>query len=111
MSFPGHIPILQDVSDDVCLVWNCEEIVELLAKHPCVQLYVAGHTHCSAYACDASGIHHLNLPGIVEISTDLNGFGTLAVFGDRFELTGYGGYLESRIMPFRKMNTSMNGSI
>jgi len=68
--FVGHIPIHLAASDSVCLVWNYEDVLQVLHKHRSVLAYLAGHTHCSAYGQDKKGIHHVVFPGVIEASPD-----------------------------------------
>jgi len=68
--FVGHIPICTAASDYICLVWNYDDILQVLHKHQCVLAYLAGHTHCSAYSRDENGLHHVVFPGVIEAAPD-----------------------------------------
>ena len=70
ITFVGHIPVYFASSDFVCMVWNFNEILQILHKHRCVLAYLAGHTHCGAYSRDDSGIHHVVFPGVIEAAPD-----------------------------------------
>ena len=84
----GHIPLLSN-NDPVCLIWNSEDVMAVLERHACVKVTLSGHTHAEAYT-RRHGIHHLTLPGVVEVVPGRNGFGTISVYEDRIEVKGYG---------------------
>jgi len=68
--FSGHIPVYLGASDSLCLVWNYEEILQVLHKHHCVLAYLAGHTHNTAHCQDDSGVHHVVFPGVIKTLLD-----------------------------------------
>jgi len=64
--FVGHIPIYGGTN----LVWNYEDILEILHKHRCVLAYLAGHAHNSACSQDEKGIHLVVFRGVIKVSPD-----------------------------------------
>lgn len=84
-----HIPLIEGLYTYTCLVWNYEEIKELLQEFPNVKLALYGHTHQMSYLRDATGIHHLIVPGLVEAEPDKMGFGSLNIYDDRMEVVGF----------------------
>lgn len=80
----GHIPLL-NAAADWSLVWNAEEILELMWSFTDVVLiYIAGHYHPGGYFKDEHGIPHLTLPGMLERSpTKSNTYLTGLVYEDR----------------------------
>ncbi|XP_022110177.1 manganese-dependent ADP-ribose/CDP-alcohol diphosphatase-like isoform X2 [Acanthaster planci] len=96
----GHIPIYPIHRDHTCLLWDYQEALKLVRSSPCVVALFTGHTHSYAYTVDEmSGIHFLNFPGVVEIPPGGNGFGTIAVYGDRLVLHGVG-HVDDVVMKF-----------
>lgn len=80
-----HFPVYpQDPKHNL---WNANEVVQLLEKYDCVKAYINGHNHHGSYGVK-KGIHYLTFQGMVD--TKENTFGTVKVFADRLELTGYG---------------------
>lgn len=85
-----HIPLIEGLYTNTCLVWNYEEIRELLNEFPNVKLALYGHTHQMSYLRDATGLHHLVVPGLVEAVPGERGFGSLNIYDDRLEVVGFG---------------------
>ncbi|XP_072168241.1 manganese-dependent ADP-ribose/CDP-alcohol diphosphatase-like [Diadema setosum] len=75
----GHVPICPEVTLEDCLVWNYQEVLDILRASPCVVATLFGHTHEYAHHCDEAGIHHLVLPAIVECQPGSNAFATFDV--------------------------------
>lgn len=85
----SHLPIYPDTCPPACLVWNYEEVLAVLHKHPGVVVAsIAGHTHQNGYLVDAAGIHHMVLPGVVEAAPGRDCYGVVEVYADRLELQG-----------------------
>ena len=85
----SHLPIFPGTCPPACLVWNYEEVLQVLHKHPGVVVAsIAGHTHQNGYLVDDSGIHHMVLPGVVEAPPGRDCYGVVEVFEDRLELKG-----------------------
>jgi manganese-dependent ADP-ribose/CDP-alcohol diphosphatase len=85
----SHLPICPGTCPPACLVWNYEEVLQVLHKHPGVVVAsIAGHTHQNGYLVDDSGIHHMVLPGVVEAPPGRDCYGVVEVFENRLELTG-----------------------
>jgi len=66
----GHIPICLAANDCTCLVWNYDEILQILHKHQCVLAYLSGHAHNAAYRQDQKGIHHVVFRGVIKVPPD-----------------------------------------
>ncbi|XP_022089438.1 manganese-dependent ADP-ribose/CDP-alcohol diphosphatase-like isoform X2 [Acanthaster planci] len=87
----GHVPIYPINGDHADLLWDYQEALKILCSYRCVVAAFAGHTHHFSHCVDkTSGIHFVNLPGIVEVPPGSNGFGTVQVFSDRLLLYGVG---------------------
>lgn len=83
-----HMPALAAASDESLVLWNDEQIVEILESHPCVAAYVSGHDHAGGYARQ-DGIHHVSLQGMVEAPSE-NAYGIVELYADRIEVRGVG---------------------
>jgi len=79
---------------DVHILWNAEEVIEVIEAFPCVKAYINGHNHKGGYGTK-EGIHHLTIKGMVD--TEQTAYAVVRVSEGRLELTGYGRE-ESRIM-------------
>ena len=67
----GHLPINNLAADKKYLAWNHDQLRGLIWQFDdvCV-MYLSGHYHVGGYDLDEHNIHHLTLPGIVELSPD-----------------------------------------
>lgn len=85
----SHLPICPDTCPPTCLVWNYEEILTVLRRHPgTVVASIAGHTHQNGYLVDEAGVHHMVLPGVVEAPPGRDCYGVVEVYTDRLVLKG-----------------------
>ena len=73
-----------------CTCWNYNDILSTFNRHHCVRLYLCGHVHSGGHAIGGGGIHHVSLPGIIEIPTDRNAFGTVKCYSNRIDIVGQG---------------------
>lgn len=93
----GHLAVAPDSASADCLLWNYEEVMRLFGIHPCVCLYLCGHTHRCGYARDSHGVHYMALAGIIETAPHQSAFSTVSMFPDRIKVSGTGRE-ESRIL-------------
>jgi manganese-dependent ADP-ribose/CDP-alcohol diphosphatase len=86
----SHQPIHPESSNPVCLVWNYEEILEILRDFSDVVVAsFSGHAHKGGYVKDESGIHFRVVEAALENCPEKT-YGILDVHSDRLELRGYG---------------------
>ncbi|GMH43001.1 hypothetical protein BSKO_10923 [Bryopsis sp. KO-2023] len=85
-----HIPLIEGLYQPTCLAWNYQEVLAVLHEFPNVRLAMYGHTHNPSYLQDSKGIHHMVLPGLVETAPEQMAHGSLALFEDRVEMSGFG---------------------
>jgi 3',5'-cyclic AMP phosphodiesterase CpdA len=69
-------------------VWNADEVLAVLDRHPHVVAWFNGHNHAGAFAV-RDGVPFLTLRGMVE-TRDTSAFATAQVLSDRIVLTGHG---------------------
>ncbi|GFO28649.1 manganese-dependent ADP-ribose/cdp-alcohol diphosphatase [Plakobranchus ocellatus] len=75
----------------VCLVWNSEEILALLADYPCVIAVLAGHEHAGwDYLDPDTGVQHITVPAIIETKPDSNAYATAHLWDNTLTITGFG---------------------
>jgi manganese-dependent ADP-ribose/CDP-alcohol diphosphatase len=79
-----HFPVYPA---DIHILWNADEIIALIEKHPCVRAYLNGHNHAGNYG-QKNGVHYLTLKGMVD--TVESSYAAVDVFDDRLEVNGYG---------------------
>lgn len=68
-------------------LWNDGEVVEIIARHPCVAAWFNGHNHAGAYAT-RNHCHYINFKGLVE-SRDHGAFAVASLYSDRIEIQGF----------------------
>lgn len=85
-----HIPVLPGVGPKSALVWNYDEVLEVIHRHRVVAAVISGHIHTAGHRRDTCGIHHLVLPGVVEIPLGEPAHGFLDVQQDALVLRGFG---------------------
>ena len=83
-----HFPLLAKASTPAHLLWNYDEVLQVLESHPAVVAWFNGHDHAGGYA-EQNGIHHVTFPGMVE-SGSRNSYTVVRVYEDRLELDGTG---------------------
>ena len=87
----GHIPMHVNASDEIALVWNCDDVLEVLwAFDGTVLAYIAGHCHEGGHFVDQKNIHHLTLQAVVECEPDINAFATVHVYEEYVIIEGSG---------------------
>ncbi|CAM9362523.1 unnamed protein product, partial [Hapterophycus canaliculatus] len=62
----GHVPIYPAAPSAHTLLWNYEDVLEVMHKFDCVALFLSGHRHRETYARDEKGIHHISLAAALE---------------------------------------------
>lgn len=85
-----HVPMCPGSATDLTLLWNYDEVLQILHSSPAVVAVLAGHEHDGGYVQDAKGIHHVTLASPLESPPDQVAFGSVDVFPDRLELRGRG---------------------
>ncbi|KAJ7379640.1 hypothetical protein OS493_014036 [Desmophyllum pertusum] len=95
----SHVPIFPENVDPMTVLWNYQDVLEVLWRFSCVVACFHGHTHEWGYAVDKNGIHHCVFDGVIEAPLDSNAFATLHVKDDSIVIEGFG-VVESRVLKF-----------
>ena len=101
----SHIPIHPDAADHLCLLWNYNDVLEVIRGHPCTVAVLAGHDHEVRLASVTfmilikipfsssqgghfldNGVHHLTLPSPLLCQGDEVAFMTASVNAEHKEL-------------------------
>ncbi len=85
----SHLPIVAEASTPHHLLWNREEVLEVLGRHESVFAWFNGHDHAGGYA-ERDGIHHLTVAGMVESSEEREAWAVVEVHADHLEVSGRG---------------------
>lgn len=93
----GHIPIHpQATRDAICLVWNNDEILNLIQRHKCVVAYFAGHDHDGGQNfITPDGVHHCTFKSVLEAVPISEGgkqtaYATIDVYAEKMVVRGEG---------------------
>jgi len=87
-----HMALCVRASQEQNLLWNCEEVLDMLYKTPpgTVMACIAGHDHNGGYAVDHHGIHHIVPPAPIECDEGENSFGTVQIYQDKLRIVWTG---------------------
>lgn len=94
-----HVPIHPGNREPLDLLWNYEDVLEVLWQFRCVVACLHGHTHEADYYLDKNGIHHCAFDAVVEAPLDSNAFATLHVKNDSIVVEGFG-TVKSQVLQF-----------
>lgn len=101
----SHQPIHPKSSSPVCLIWNYEEVLNILRDYrSTVIASFCGHAHRGGYHRDTkSGIHFRVIEAVLESPDPIKTYGIVDVHSDRLELRGNGACI-SASYDFSHMN-------
>lgn len=88
----SHQPILPGSSSSICLVWNYDEVLQILREYQDVIVAsFAGHAHSGGYKRDEeSGIHFRTIEAVLESPAPQKTYGIIEVHNDCLVFQGYG---------------------
>lgn len=87
-----HFPILPI---DNHVLWNSNEVLQLISSYDCVKAWLNGHNHAGGYA-EYQGIHFITFKGMVD--TETNAFATIQLKEDRIVIHGNGREVDRELM-------------
>ncbi|KAL8057292.1 hypothetical protein ABFX02_04G175200 [Erythranthe guttata] len=83
-----HLLLDADASSNEALLWNYNEVMDVVHRYSCVKACLAGHDHKGGYSVDSHGVHHQILEAALECPPGTDAFGCIDVFHDRLLLCG-----------------------
>uniref|UniRef100_A0A7S1CU47 Calcineurin-like phosphoesterase domain-containing protein n=1 Tax=Skeletonema marinoi TaxID=267567 RepID=A0A7S1CU47_9STRA len=88
----SHQPIHPDSTWPTCLVWNYDEVLDILRSYKDVIIAsFSGHAHKGGYVRDEeSGIHFRSVEAILESSPPIKTYAIVDVFEDKLVIRGEG---------------------
>ncbi|KAI8469803.1 MAG: manganese-dependent ADP-ribose/CDP-alcohol diphosphatase-like protein [Monoraphidium minutum] len=84
----GHIPFCPGTAPEPCLLWNYEEVLDIMEASGVVAATLAGHAHMNGYAL-RNGIHHVVLPSLLETPPERDAYAVLDVTPSGLVLRGH----------------------
>ena len=85
----SHLPIIAEASTAHHLLWDREEVLEILDDAPAFTAWINGHDHAGGFAL-RRGRAFLTVPGMVEADPSVNSYAIVEVHPDRLVLHGVG---------------------
>ncbi|KAJ4827204.1 hypothetical protein Tsubulata_016796 [Turnera subulata] len=83
-----HIPLDPGASSKEALLWNYDEVMNVIHRYNCVKACLAGHDHQGRYSVDSHGIHHRSFEAALECPPGTDAFGYIEVYDDKLLLLG-----------------------
>ncbi|KAG2675999.1 hypothetical protein I3843_12G031700 [Carya illinoinensis] len=83
-----HLPLDPGASNTEALLWNYDEVMDVIHRYNCVKVCLAGHDHKGGHSIDSRGIHHRVLEAALECPPGTDAFGFVNVYDDRLSLIG-----------------------
>lgn len=81
-----HIPMARGGAEDSCLLWNYEEVLEIIHQSGNVAAVICGQDHAGGYIKDSTGVHHITLPSPLNCTENEELFGYISVYENIFQL-------------------------
>ena len=87
----SHQPILPGSSSSICLIWNYEEVLNILRNFSDIVIAsFAGHAHSGGYKRDESGIHFRTFEAALENPDPHKTYAMVDVHDDCLVVQGFG---------------------
>ncbi len=77
----SHHPVAEAASTKHHLLWDYQEVLQILDRSPAFTAWINGHDHAGGFAV-RNGRAHLTLPGMVEAKADEAAFTTVHVYAN-----------------------------
>ncbi|KAL2253921.1 UNVERIFIED_CONTAM: Manganese-dependent ADP-ribose/CDP-alcohol diphosphatase [Sesamum indicum] len=83
-----HLPLDPHAASNEALLWNYNDVMDVIHRYNCVKVCLAGHDHKGGYSVDSYGVHHRILEAALDCPPGTNAFGHIDLFHDSLLLTG-----------------------
>uniref|UniRef100_A0A7C8YFW6 Manganese-dependent ADP-ribose/CDP-alcohol diphosphatase n=1 Tax=Opuntia streptacantha TaxID=393608 RepID=A0A7C8YFW6_OPUST len=83
-----HLPLDPGASTSEALLWNFDEVMDVIHRYKCVKVCFGGHDHKGGHSVDSHGVHHRVLEAALECPPNTDAFGYVDVYEDRISLVG-----------------------
>ncbi|KAK0588172.1 hypothetical protein LWI29_035339 [Acer saccharum] len=85
-----HLPLDPGATSKEAILWNYNEVMDVIHRYNCVKVCLAGHDHKGGHSIDTHGIHHRVFEAALECPPGTDAFGYIDVYDDRISLVGTG---------------------
>lgn len=83
-----HLPLDPGPSSKEALLWNYDEVMDVIHRYKCVKVCLGGHDHRGGHSIDSHGVHHRVLEAALECPPGTDAFGYIDVYDNRLSLLG-----------------------
>jgi manganese-dependent ADP-ribose/CDP-alcohol diphosphatase len=83
-----HLPLDVVASSQEALLWNYDEVMNVIHQYNCVKACLSGHDHKGGYSVDSHGVHHRSFEAALECPPDTDAYGHIDVYDDGLLLFG-----------------------
>ncbi|PPD84847.1 hypothetical protein GOBAR_DD18207 [Gossypium barbadense] len=83
-----HVPLDPGATSKKMLLWNYDQVMDLIQRYDCVKVCLSGHNHQEGYSFDSRGVHHRVLNAASECPPGTNAFGYIDVYDKMLSLVG-----------------------
>ncbi|KAG5230228.1 hypothetical protein OIU78_029983 [Salix suchowensis] len=83
-----HLPLDPCASSQEALLWNYDEVMNVIHQYKCVKACLSGHDHKGRHSIDSHGIHHRSFEAALECPPETDAFGHIDVYDNRLLLWG-----------------------
>jgi len=85
----SHAPLCPGGCDPICLLWNYQDVLDVIRESDNVIAVFAGHDHEGGYKLQ-DGVHHLTFPSPLLCNGDELAFATVEIYQDCMVVRGEG---------------------
>ncbi|KAK8511667.1 hypothetical protein V6N13_029269 [Hibiscus sabdariffa] len=83
-----HLPLHPGATGKTSLLWNYNQVMDVIHRYDCVKVCLAGHSHKGRYSIDSHGVHHRVLDAALECPPGTGAFGYIDVYDNMLSLVG-----------------------
>lgn len=83
----SHIPVHPSTCNAVALLWNYQDVLDLLAQFDCVKLFATGHDHDGGLMKDGS-VTHFTAPAVISAPVGRDRFARVDCYENRIDVVG-----------------------
>lgn len=94
-----HIPVAWGGAEYCCLLWNYEEVLDIIHQSGNVAAVICGHDHAGGYIIDETGVHHITLPSPLNCTENEELYGFINVYETSFQLNWTGPIPMKNVQP------------
>ena len=86
----SHVALHPRANSPICVVWNFDEVLAVLHRHPSASAVFCGHDHNGGYHLDDAGVHHVTFKSPLNCGLNEHSFAIAELHHDRILLQGHG---------------------